>query len=71
MNDDRRFQPPIQPPAAASRIDVTVNVVVSGMLVVEFRSKSDAADLKKLTADLTGSDAKLEAAVATNPVPTP
>lgn len=69
MNDDRDRDRSCFP----SNITVTVNVVVSGRVVLEIKNTSvtDAADLKKLTDTLTGSEAKLGVAVTTNPVPTP
>lgn len=74
MNDERHTTtPPVTPYGFPSSITVTVNVVVSGGLVVEFKTTkvTDAVDLKKLTDELTASDTKLGVAVSTNPVPTP
>jgi hypothetical protein len=70
MNDEHRLT---QPSGFPSTITVTVNVVVSGGLVVEFKTTNvtDAADLKKLTDELSTSDTKLGVAVSTNPVPAP
>ena len=73
MLDERDDHRPMPPQPSGFPSVITVNVVVSGRVVVELVSTTvtNGADLKRLTDSLAKPTADLQSAVNLNPVPTP